>query len=244
MSIDNNFPETADIETSTDQYAARFSGGTGEWMLSVQEKITLDLIQPCPNKKVLDIGGGHGQLAIPLCRDGYRVTVLSSAESCRHRIKTIIDDGKCTFEVGNIIELPYADNSFESVICFRLLTHCEVWPQLIKELCRVSADSIIVDYPTSQSLNKIAPMLFKAKKKFEGDTRTWKLFKHAEVINEFKKNGYIVKRKKAQFFMPMVLHRALKSPIISKLMEGICRALGLTHFWGSPMIVKMEKKKD
>ena len=242
MNRDTNFPETADIETSNDQYAARFSGGTGEWMLSVQEKITLNLIKPCPEKKVLDIGGGHGQLAIPLCRDGYSVKVLSSAESCRHRIEPIIDEGKCTFEVGNIIELPYEDNSFESIICFRLLTHCEQWPKLIEELCRVSSDSIIVDYPTSQSLNKIAPMLFKAKKKFEGDTRTWKLFKHAEVIDEFKKNGYIVERKKAQFFLPMVLHRALKLPILSIVSEGICRALGLTHFWGSPMIVKMVPK--
>jgi 2-polyprenyl-3-methyl-5-hydroxy-6-metoxy-1,4-benzoquinol methylase len=241
MTTENNFPETADIETSTDQYANRFSGGTGAWMLEVQEKITLDMIQPSKEKKVLDVGGGHGQLSIPLCRDGYNVTVLSSAESCRHRISGIIDDGKCKFDIGNIIELPYKDNSFESVICFRLLTHCEQWPKLVEELCRVSAGNIIVDYPTSQSLNKIAPMLFKAKKKFEGDTRSWKLFKHKEVINEFKKNGYIVKRKKAQFFIPMVLHRAFKSPIISKVLEGICRILGLTHFWGSPMIVKFEK---
>ena len=242
MNKDNNFPETADIETSTDQYAARFSGGTGEWMLGVQEKITLDLIQPCKEKKVLDVGGGHGQLSIPLCRDGYSVTVLSSEESCRHRIETIINEGKCTFEVGNIIELPYEDNSFESVICFRLLTHCEQWPKLIEELCRVSAGPVIVDYPTSQSLNKIAPMLFKAKKKLEGDTRNWKLFKHAEVIDEFKKNGYIVKRKKAQFFLPMVLHRAFKLPILSTVLEKICRILGLTYFWGSPMIVRFEQQ--
>ena len=85
-------------------------------------------------------------------------------------------------------------------------------------------------------------MLFKAKKKFEGDTRNWKLFKHAEVIDEFKKNGYIVKRKKAQFFMPMVLHRAFKLPILSIVLEKICRVLGLTRFWGSPMIVRFEKQ--
>lgn len=242
MNTENNFPETADIETSNDQYAARFSGGTGKWMLSIQEKITLDLIKPVSEKKVLDVGGGHGQLSIPLCRNGYDVTVLSSAESCQHRIKTIINEGKCTFQVGNIIELPFADNSFESVICFRLLTHCEQWPQLIKELCRVSAGTVIVDYPTSQSLNKIAPIFFKAKKKFEGDTRNWKLFIHKEVIDEFKKNGYIVNRKKGQFFLPMVLHRAFKLPILSKFLEGICRISGLTHFWGSPVIIKMVPK--
>ncbi len=29
------FPETADIHTSTDEYAGRFAGAWGEWMLGV-----------------------------------------------------------------------------------------------------------------------------------------------------------------------------------------------------------------
>ena len=29
------FPETADIHTSSDEYATRFSGPAGEWMLAV-----------------------------------------------------------------------------------------------------------------------------------------------------------------------------------------------------------------
>ena len=240
MNTNNNFPETADIETSTDQYAKRFSGKTGAWMLGVQEKITVNFVNNEHPESILDVGGGHGQLAIPLCNEGYKVTVLGSADSCRKRIENIIQDEKCNFLVGNVIDLPFADNSFDMVICFRLLTHCEQWPKLISELCRVSAGPVIVDYPTSQSLNKIAPVLFKAKKKFEGDTRTWRLFKHKEVINEFRKNGYAVKKKKGQFFLPMVLHRAIKSPIISAFLEGICRMFGLTYLWGSPVIVEMK----
>ena len=38
---DQAFPETADVETSSDAYAARFSGPAGAWMLSVQERIVL-----------------------------------------------------------------------------------------------------------------------------------------------------------------------------------------------------------
>ena len=233
------FPETADIDTSSDDYATRFAGAAGAWMLDVQERLTLRLLQPPPPTELLDVGGGHGQLAGPLCREGIPVTVLGSADSCRHRIQSIVDQGQCSFVVGNVIELPFPDQSFDTVISFRLLTHCETWPTLVQELCRVSAGPVIVDYPTSQSLNRIAPMLFKAKQKYEKDTRTWRLFLHREVRDAFAANGYHPERRRGQFFLPMVLHRALKSPTLSAPMEALCRIMGLTRLWGSPVITRM-----
>ena len=132
------FPETADIETSSDDYATRFAGATGAWMLEVQERIATALLEKHPARTVLDVGGGHGQLAVPLCRAGYAVTVLGSAERCRRRVAAVVDDGACTFTVGNVIDLPFADRSFDAVLCFRLLTHCTQWPRLVAELCRVT----------------------------------------------------------------------------------------------------------
>ena len=240
--LDAAFPETADIETSSDDYAARFSGPTGEWMLAVQEKITLDFLKSRPDATILDVGGGHGQLAVPLCRGGFKVTVLSSAESCRKRIAEIVDSGKCAFKVGNVIDLPFPDKSFDVVIAFRMLTHCQQWSVLVKELCRVAKTTVIVDYPTSQSVNMIAPALFDAKKKIEKDTRRWTLFKHTEVRAEFEKNGFSLARQKKQFFLPMVLHRALKFRTLSGVLEGLCRAFGLTALGGSPVIVEMKRK--
>jgi ubiquinone/menaquinone biosynthesis C-methylase UbiE len=236
---DSSFPETADIETSNDDYATRFAGPTGQWLLDVQETITRELIGIDPGSRILDVGGGHGQLAMPLCDAGYALTVLGSAASCRQRIQGIVDSGACTFDVGNVIELPYPDNHFDEVICFRLLTHCERWPVLVNELCRVSRGAVIVDYPTSQSLNAIAPLLFGAKKRIEKNTRTWKLFKHREVREAFASAGYVQERRKAQFFLPMVLHRAIKSRKVSALLEAPFRALGFTHAWGSPVIIRM-----
>jgi hypothetical protein len=66
------YPETADIHTSSDEYALRFSGPAGEWMLAVQERIALRMVRRFPDATILDVGGGHGQLALPLCRDGRR----------------------------------------------------------------------------------------------------------------------------------------------------------------------------
>ncbi len=235
------YPETADIETSSDEYARRFGGPAGEWMLDVQEKLTLKLMAGTPKTSVLDVGGGHGQLAIPLCRAGYPVTVLSSHERCKHRIREIVDSGSCAFVVGNVIDLPFEDQSFDTVIAFRMLTHCTQWPILIRELCRVSNRSVIVDYPTGQSLNAVAPVLFGAKKRIETDTRVWRLFRHREVREEFRKHGFELCRQKKQFFLPMVLHRMLKCRALSAGLEFVCRYIGLTPLWGSPVIAHFQR---
>lgn len=241
---DTPFPETADIETSSEEYAERFAGPTGQWMLEVQKQIVLSFLRSTSGSSILDVGGGHGQLAIPLCHSNFAVTVLGSSESCRRRISEIVDSGKCSFKVGNVIDLPFPEQSFDNVICFRLLTHCRQWRKLIGELCRVAKDSVIVDYPTNQSLNRFAPLLFKAKKKIEGDTRIWALFKHQDVQEQFVREGFMPEKRKAQFFLPMVLHRTLKCRSLSVVLEGICRTLGLTRMWGSPVILKAVRKRD
>ena len=235
------YPETNDIETSNDDYATRFRGKSGAWMLGVQTKLTRKLLADVPKGTLLDVGGGHGQLAHPLADDGWDVTVLGSARSCEHRVRDLTEAGRAKFVMGNVIELPFEDNSFDAVVCFRLLTHCDHWEQLVKELCRVSRGPVVVDYPTSQSVNAIAPALFNAKKKFEKNTRTWRLFRHREVDQAFTDAWARVVRRRKQFALPMVVHRALKCAPLSAFLEGCCRAVGLTALFGSPVILRAEK---
>jgi ubiquinone/menaquinone biosynthesis C-methylase UbiE len=230
------YPETADVETSSDGYAARFAGPVGEWMLGVQESIALSWIRESAPASILDVGGGHGQVAIPLARAGFPVTVLGSDPVCVKRIEKEVQADKIEFLTGNVIALPFPDKSFDVVISVRLLPHCERWPELVKELCRVARKSVIVDYPVE---SKLASALFNAKKKLEGNTRTWLSFRREILRAEFEKNGYKLKRRTGQFFLPMVLHRSLKCRTASTFLEGICRGLGLTRCWGSPMLVEM-----
>ena len=239
------FPETADIETSNDDYAGRFKGNVGAWMLAMQECGVMRLLRGrvVHNATILDVGGGHGQLAHPLVRGGYGVTVVGSDVSCKKRIETLVENGSCRFDVGNVIALPYADKSFDAVVSVRMLTHCERWEELVKEMCRVSRGVVVTDYPTCQSLNAAAPALFGAKKKYEKNTRTWRLFKHAEVRAAFAGSGYAETGRFAQFFLPMVVHRVLKCKPLSAFSERVCRALGLTRLLGTPVIVRYETCK-
>lgn len=239
----SSFPETADIETSNDDYATRFRGATGAWMLRVQSKLTQKHLEKIGRGTLLDVAGGHGQLAHPLAADGWDITVTGSAPSCEHRIKDLTDAGKCKFVVCDNINLPFPDKSFDAVICFRLLTHCDHWQQLVSELCRVSRGPVICDYPCYESVNAfMTPERFAAKKAIEKNTRTWHIFHHDEVTAAFEAAGWKIASRRKQFVLPMAIHRKLKCAAISAFLEFCCRIFGLNALFGSPVILKAEKK--
>lgn len=235
-------PETADVESSTDAYAARFGGPVGAWMLGIQEAAVVGWVGERPAASVLDVGGGHGQVAIPLARSGHAVTVLGSAPSCAHRIREAIDAGRISFDVGDLVNLPYPDRAFDVAVSLRLLPHCRQWRRLIAELCRTARHGVIVDYPASRSVNALSSLLFSAKKRLEGNTRPFALFRHAQIEAEFARHGFVRGARQPQFLLPMVLHRTLNRVHASASLERAGRGLGLTRWFGSPVLVKMVRR--
>lgn len=233
--------EQADIETSSEDYTTRFSGEVGEYFLDVQKEITLKLLKDENIKTVLDVGGGHAQLAVPLIENGYKVTVTGSSIKCRTRLDNFLEESQFTFDKCNFLNLPYNDNSFDAVVCFRLLTHEKNWKILVKEMSRVSKKVIVIDYPDVRSFNILYDFLFKLKKNFEKNTRTFRSFSRKELKNEFSVNDFNNFTFKPQFFIPMVIHRFLKQVFISRLSETIFKYTGLLYLFGTPVILKIKK---
>jgi 2-polyprenyl-3-methyl-5-hydroxy-6-metoxy-1,4-benzoquinol methylase len=232
------FPETADIETSSAEYANRFSGEIGEWFLKVQEAATLDMLASYQGAKILDVGGGHGQLTGALIRNHYLVTILGSSMECKARVQDYLNQEKCFFKIGNILDLPFEDQEFEVVISYRLLAHVNRWQEFINELTRVAAKTVIIDYPEARSFNAFTPYLYNYKKNIEGNTRQYTIFRQADLLPVFNANDFILETEFAEFFLPMVFHRKLNSLRISSSIEVIFRVLGLTRLFGSPKILK------
>jgi hypothetical protein len=237
------YTETADIETSSDDYASRFSGEIGEYFLKTQLDILLSLLEMHPGRKtrILDVGGGHAQLAVPLVGMGYDVTVTGSHDSCRKRLSEQLPEGGFSYQTCDMLHLPYADNSFEVVIAFRLVPHAERWQHLLAELARVSARIVIVDYPDIRSVNILNFLFFRLKKVLEGNTRPFGLFRRIQIIKEFAEHGMGNPKIVPEFFLPMVLHRKLGSAGISRFLEGVCRYVGLTRLFGSPIVLRVDK---
>jgi 2-polyprenyl-3-methyl-5-hydroxy-6-metoxy-1,4-benzoquinol methylase len=199
----------------------------------------LRLLTPYPGGKVLDVGGGHGQLTPALLRHGYQVTVLGSADVCKQRIEKFLAGRGCSFQVGNILDLPFPNQAFDIVVSYRLLSHVTRWKQFVAELSRVARQVVIVDYPPVLSMNFLMPFLFPVKKFLEGNTRSFSTLRDSELLDAFRSHGFVPGERFAEFLLPMVLHRALKLPRLSSVMEKTWRLSGITDRFGSPVILKL-----
>ncbi len=242
MGAKGGISESPDIETSSEEYARRFTGKVGKWLLQIQEEATLKLLSPYRNATILDVGGGHGQLTKPLLDSGFKVTVFGSASACATRILPLRDGKNCQFATGNLLTLPFIDRAFDVVISYRLLSHVSNWEQLLSEMCRVAKTSVIVDYPEAYSINYLIPWLFHVKKQIEKNTRRFRCFHGYELLEKFESLGFGLSERVPEFFLPMVLHRTMKTANLSHALEGAFRRLGLTARWGSPVILKLVRK--
>jgi ubiquinone/menaquinone biosynthesis C-methylase UbiE len=239
----NRLVEDADISTSSDDYARRFAGDVGRWFLETQSRVTLELLAALPaGASLLDVGGGHAQIAPALIEAGYKVTVVGSDPSCGARLQPWLSSGRCGFEVVDLQALPYPDKSFDAVLCFRLLPHSVSWATLIGELCRVARRSVVVDYPSSRSVNILSSQLFQLKRGIEVNTRPFLTFSPHEIRSAFSKYGFAATAERPQFLLPMVLHRWLNRSSVSKAAELPGRRLGLTRWFGSPVIVRADRR--
>lgn len=174
---------------------------------------------------------------------GYQVTVTGSDESCRQRLDSRLPEESFTYKTSNMLELPYDDNSFDVVLAFRLIPHVDRWEELIGELCRVARYGVIVDYPDIRSFNMLNSLLFSLKKNLEGNTRPFTLFNRKQILTEFSRNGMDQAALRPEFFFPMVIHRKLGSAAVSATLEKLASLLGLTHFFGSPIVASVWQKE-
>jgi ubiquinone/menaquinone biosynthesis C-methylase UbiE len=231
----------SDVETSSVSYAQRFAGAAGTWLLARQTSLLEALLRETAPCSVLDVGGGHAQAVEPVLELGCALTVLGSDPVCAERLESWIDRKAITFACGDLLSLPYPDDAFDVVLSLRLVPHCEEWPQLIAELCRVARRAVILDYPCWESLNLMAAPFFERKRQMEGNTRTWITFRHQQIGAVFKAAGWTRLTRKKQFFWPMVLHRKLDRPMLSQTVEAAAAGLGLRYLFGSPVLIRAEK---
>jgi SAM-dependent methyltransferase len=236
--------EDADIESSSEQYARRFAGPIGRWFLDSQTQITLECLAGLPpGASILDVGGGHAQVAPPLAAGGYQVTVVGSDPSCGERLAALTSDGRCRFEVADLLALPYGAGAFDAVICYRLIAHSIDWRRLIGELCRVARHRVVIDYPARRSVNAASSVLFKIKNSIErGTTRPFALYGRGEIAQAFRDNGFAISAERPQFLFPMALYRLVGSVRMARIAEGTARSLALSGLFGSPVIARADRR--
>lgn len=91
------------------------------------------------SKRILDVGTGRGFLAKKLIEQGHEV------HGC-DVLKELHIEG-LHFKQGSAEALPYADKTFDVVICTHTLEHVRYLDKAIKELKRVARDQFIIVVP-------------------------------------------------------------------------------------------------
>ncbi|MGA1577006.1 MAG: class I SAM-dependent methyltransferase [Steroidobacteraceae bacterium] len=231
-----------DIETSSSDYLARFSGHAGRFFLERQAAVLEQLLGEGSPGKVLDVGGGHAQLAPLLSARGWDVTVHGTSRVCEENLRNLHGVNDCSFLLGPLGPLPCTDREYDLVVAVRLLTHVDDWQGMVQELCRVSRRDLIIDFPVSIGLNGLSPILFPAKKLYERNTRAYRNFSMRELSDCLKKHGFQAVASSGQFVLPMVLHRMTRAAAPLRLLESIARLSGLTRRYGSPVLLRAVRR--
>ena len=236
---------TPDIETASADYARRFSGPIGEFLLRRQASGVRRLLGSGPLRPMtaLDVGGGHAQLTPLLLECGFDVWVQGSAPVCGERIEPLVaaNEGRLHFVASPLSSLPFPDRYFDLVVGIRLLAHVERWRELLGEMARVCRHRLMVDYSPLVGLNALRPMLFPLKRRIEGNTRPYFNYAKGDLIGELRCAGFQRFAVEKQFLVPMAIHRALENPTLSDMVETMCRLFGLTALLGSPALLLAER---
>ena len=92
-------------------------------------------------KDFLDLGCGLGRHSVLFAKNGFNVSCFDISEEAINRTKQWCEEEKlkCDYKIGDMLELPYKDDSFDCILCRNVISHTDTkgMKKIIKELNRV-----------------------------------------------------------------------------------------------------------
>lgn len=219
--------------------AMRFSGPIGTLLAQSQEEVLGGFLGDVLGRRILDVGTGTGRAALALARRGAVVTgVDASAEMLRvAKARAEAQQLPVAFEIGDAHRLEYADRSFAAAVSLRVLMHTPDWRQCLAQLCRVSDERVVFDYPAALSAAALQAagrhLLARAGRRVEA----YRVMRGAAIREALCASGFRVERVHKQFVLPVALHKAVGSRAWTRAVEGALAAVGLRRLFGSPVTV-------
>lgn len=236
----------AEKETAETFEETRFGGPIGGVMRRAQEEQLGRWIGDPNGRKILDVGAGTGRTAIPLARAGAEVVaadasaaMLEVADRNARNAGVSISMMQC-----DVMALPFAENEFDTVLCFRVLMHITDWRAGLRELCRVSRHELIFDYPPRWSLAALQIPFRWLKQRFDPKVQRFRLFSARQVLKALAENGYEAIEVEKLWVLPIAFHKAIGKPGFTRGLERLLAAIGLRRLFGAPVTVRARRRKQ
>ena len=234
----------ADPEMARRFDALRFGGPIGELIAAAQAHVLLEFAGVHDGAAtVLDVGTGTGRAALTLAGAGAQVTGVDASEEMLRvaRERAAAQNLAVAFAPGDAHALPFADRSFDVVVCLRVLMHTPGWRQCVRELCRVARARVVLDYPALCS----AAVLHAATRRLYAACglrrEAYRVLSDRAIRRELASHGFTVRRLSRQFVLPIALHKSIGSRRFTERAERGLAAAGLLRTFGSPVTVLAER---
>lgn len=226
--------------------ALRFGGPIGAHLQATQQALMLDSLAPVAGRTILDVGTGTGRAALAFARAGATVTGIdASAEMLDVARRHAAEAGLgATFETGDAHQIPFPDRSFDAAVSLRVIMHTPNWRQCVAELCRVSRDTVIVDFPALGSVASVEVGLRRLRRAFGGAVEAYRTLSEASVRDALESAGFVVTRVHRQFVLPINFHKLFNSLGVTLAIERALAAVGLLAVFGSPVTVVATRRES
>lgn len=217
----------------------RFSGPIGTLLAATQEQVIAGFVPVVEGRSVLDVGTGTGRGALAIARRGAIVTgVDASPQMLAVARQRAADDSLAVdFREGDAHRLDFADRSFDVGVSLRVLMHTPDWRLCLAELCRVSRDRVVFDYPALLSVAALQAAARRVATAFGARTEAYRVFSARSVRAELARHGFRVAGVHRQFVLPIALHKAMGSRALTLGIERAFARTGVLRLFGSPVTV-------
>jgi 2-polyprenyl-3-methyl-5-hydroxy-6-metoxy-1,4-benzoquinol methylase len=84
-------------------------------------------------RKVLDVGIGTGRASLPLARKGLRVTGVDGSKAILDECRRLAGDLPISLILGDLLNLPVRDASFDTIMALHVLVHFPHWRQVLEK---------------------------------------------------------------------------------------------------------------
>lgn len=233
----------ADPKMASGFDAKRFGGPIGNILLQDQERVLAEFLGDVSGKRVLDMATGTGRAALALARRGAIVTGVDASREMLSVARTRAADAGLTIEFaeGDAHALVFADRSFDAVVCLRMLMHVPDWRKALGELCRVTQQRLVFDYPAMSSAAALQAIWRRASLTMGQRVEAYRVFRGSDVTRELERHGFRITSTHKQFVLPIAVHKAVGSAGLTRGLEGLLAGAGMLRLAGSPVTIAAQR---
>jgi SAM-dependent methyltransferase len=233
----------ADPAMASNFDARRFGGPIGTILLQDQERVLGEFLGDVSGRRILDMATGTGRAALALAKRGAIVTGVDASREMLTVARARAADAHLSIEFaeGDAHALVFPDRAFDAVVCLRMLMHVPDWRTALSELCRVTANRLIFDYPAIASAAALQATWRRAALTMGRHVEAYRVFSAGDIARELDRHGFRIISTHKQFVLPIALHKAIGSATFTRRLEGVLAGAGMLRLAGSPVTIAVER---